>query len=332
MARDHSGASRPPVPFRRAGGYNRGIARASGRIDGGRSPRRAARARVPERAGRSFRLAVSRRSDRSPDLSSRNHRCRCWTPSRSTPPSSPTPATSRPSPSTSPRTPRPTRRCSSRPPSSPSTPTWSSRPCRTRPRSAATPHAQAEEFMDGLSVAFGREILKIVPGRVSTEVDASLSFDTEATIAKGRKLIGMYEKHGDRPQADPDQDRQHLGGHPGRREAGAGGHPLQPDAALQLRPGRRLRRGQGDADLAVRRPDLRLVQEGQGRRRDPRRPGPGRRVGDEDLQLLQEVRLQDPGHGGELPEGRADHPPGRLRPADDQPRPPGEAGPDRRAS
>jgi transaldolase len=57
-------------------------------------------------------------------------------------------------------------------------------------------HAQAEEFMDGLSVAFGREILKIVPGRVSTEVDASLSFDTEATVAKGRKLIGMYEKHG----------------------------------------------------------------------------------------------------------------------------------------
>jgi transaldolase len=57
-------------------------------------------------------------------------------------------------------------------------------------------HAQAEEFMDGLSVGFGREILKIVPGRVSTEVDASLSFNTEGTIAKGRKLIGMYEQHG----------------------------------------------------------------------------------------------------------------------------------------
>src|ERR1700677_3672869 len=39
--------------------------------------------------------------------------------------------------------------------------------------------AQTEEFMDGLFVAFGLEILKIVPGRVSTEVDASLSFDTE---------------------------------------------------------------------------------------------------------------------------------------------------------
>src|SRR4051812_6865545 len=56
--------------------------------------------------------------------------------------------------------------------------------------------AQAEAFMDGLSGSFGREILKIVPRRVSTEVDSSLSFDTEATIAKGRKLIGLYEKFG----------------------------------------------------------------------------------------------------------------------------------------
>jgi len=56
--------------------------------------------------------------------------------------------------------------------------------------------AQAEQFMDGLSVAFGREILEIVPGRVSTEVDSALSFDTEGTVAKGRKLIGMYEKFG----------------------------------------------------------------------------------------------------------------------------------------
>jgi transaldolase len=59
-----------------------------------------------------------------------------------------------------------------------------------------SPKEQTEEFMDGLSVAFGLEILKIVPGRVSTEVDSSLSFDTEGTIAKGRKLIGLYEKHG----------------------------------------------------------------------------------------------------------------------------------------
>src|SRR5947209_4881136 len=54
--------------------------------------------------------------------------------------------------------------------------------------------AQADAFMDGLFVSFGREILKVVPGRVSTEVDAGLSFDTEATLAKARKLIGLYER------------------------------------------------------------------------------------------------------------------------------------------
>lgn len=56
--------------------------------------------------------------------------------------------------------------------------------------------AQTVAFMDELSVIFGREILKLVPGRVSTEVDARLSFDTAATIEKARKLIGMYEKLG----------------------------------------------------------------------------------------------------------------------------------------
>src|SRR6202047_1847201 len=54
----------------------------------------------------------------------------------------------------------------------------------------------AEEFIDRLFVLFGCEILKVVPGRVSTEVAASLSFDTEATVAKGRKLISLYEKEG----------------------------------------------------------------------------------------------------------------------------------------
>lgn len=56
--------------------------------------------------------------------------------------------------------------------------------------------ARAEAFMDRLFVNFGCEILKIVPGRVSTEVDASLSFDTTGTIAKARKLIGLYEENG----------------------------------------------------------------------------------------------------------------------------------------
>ena len=51
----------------------------------------------------------------------------------------------------------------------------------------------AGEFIDRLFVLFGCEILKVVPGRVSTEVAASLSFDTEGTIAKAHKLISLYE-------------------------------------------------------------------------------------------------------------------------------------------
>jgi transaldolase len=52
----------------------------------------------------------------------------------------------------------------------------------------------AEEFIDRLFVLFGCEILKVIPGRVSTEVPARLSFDTESSIAKARKLIYLYEK------------------------------------------------------------------------------------------------------------------------------------------
>jgi transaldolase len=56
--------------------------------------------------------------------------------------------------------------------------------------------ARTETFMDHLAVAFGGEILEIIPGRVSTEVDARLSFDTEASIAKARQLISLYEQRG----------------------------------------------------------------------------------------------------------------------------------------
>ena len=55
---------------------------------------------------------------------------------------------------------------------------------------------QLSKAMDKLAVNFGLEILKIVPGRASTEVDARLSFDTEATIAKARELIALYEANG----------------------------------------------------------------------------------------------------------------------------------------
>ena len=53
-----------------------------------------------------------------------------------------------------------------------------------------------EVIVDNLLVAFGTEILKVIPGRVSTETDARLSFDTEGSIAKGRELIRLYEAAG----------------------------------------------------------------------------------------------------------------------------------------
>jgi len=53
-----------------------------------------------------------------------------------------------------------------------------------------------DAVLDRILILFGLEILKIVPGRVSTEVDARLSFDTQGTIDKARQLIAAYEKEG----------------------------------------------------------------------------------------------------------------------------------------
>jgi transaldolase len=60
---------------------------------------------------------------------------------------------------------------------------------------AAHPDMKPSDLVDYILVAFGLEILKIVPGRVSTEVDARLSFDTKATVAKAKHLIALYESH-----------------------------------------------------------------------------------------------------------------------------------------
>jgi transaldolase len=61
---------------------------------------------------------------------------------------------------------------------------------------SADEKAIANLAFKGLAVAFGKKILKIVPGRVSTEVDARLSYDTEATIKQAREIIGQYDEAG----------------------------------------------------------------------------------------------------------------------------------------
>lgn len=63
-------------------------------------------------------------------------------------------------------------------------------------QSAKSINEQIEAASDKLITLFGMEILKIVPGRVSTEVDARLSFDKETSIAKAKKIIQLYEEAG----------------------------------------------------------------------------------------------------------------------------------------
>ncbi|AKU24300.1 transaldolase [Massilia sp. MB5] len=58
------------------------------------------------------------------------------------------------------------------------------------------PNASTGDIIDRLLIAFGKEILEVIPGRVSTEIDARLSFDVEGNIAKGRELIALYEQAG----------------------------------------------------------------------------------------------------------------------------------------
>jgi transaldolase len=60
----------------------------------------------------------------------------------------------------------------------------------------AHPGAPLDELVDHVLVRFGREILKVVPGRVSTEVDARLSFDITATVVRAHRLIALYEAAG----------------------------------------------------------------------------------------------------------------------------------------
>ena len=97
--------------------------------------------------------------------------------------------------------------------------------------------------IDRLSVEFGLRILGIVSGRVSTEVDARLSFDTKATIEKARVLIEQYEAAGASRERVLIKIASTWEGIRAAEVAREGGHPLQPDAALRDAPGDRLRRG-----------------------------------------------------------------------------------------
>src|SRR5262252_10535316 len=63
-----------------------------------------------------------------------------------------------------------------------------------RKKSGLSGHEQIEDICDHLLVQFGTDILEIVPGRVSTETDARLSYDVEGSIKKARRLVKLYEE------------------------------------------------------------------------------------------------------------------------------------------
>ena len=138
----------------------------------------------------------------------------------------------------------------------------------------APKEAVIKKAVDRLAVEFGLRILAIVAGRVSTEVDARLSFDTRRPSRRRTDHQAVRGGRGD-ARARAHQDRVHVGRYSRGGDPRKGGDPLQSHAPLRDAPGRRVRGGEGDADLAVRRADPRLVQEGRrGGSMPPRRiPG-----------------------------------------------------------
>ncbi|GAB3917914.1 hypothetical protein GCM10029976_002760 [Kribbella albertanoniae] len=79
---------------------------------------------------------------------------------------------------------------------------------------------------DKLAVNIGLEILKLVPGRISTEVDARLSYDTEASIAKAKRLIKLYNDAGISNDRILNQTGFYLAGYPCCGTAGKRRHQL----------------------------------------------------------------------------------------------------------
>ena len=190
-----------------------------------------------------------------------------------------------------------------------------------RKGSGLTGAAQIEDVIDHVLVAFGLEILKIVPGRVSTETDARLSFDTEGSIAKGRQLIALYEKAG------ISRDRILI-------KIASTWEGIKAAEVLEkegIHCNLTLLFSLAQA-VACAEAKVQLISPFVGRildwwkastKKDYAADRRSRRdLGHADLQLLQEVRLQDRGHGRELPQQGRDHRTRRLRPADDQPRAP----------
>ena len=132
--------------------------------------------------------------------------------------------------------------------------------------------ASLTEVTDRVAVNFGAELTAIVPGRVSTEVDADLSFDTEAMIAKAKSFIAAYKERGIGHDRILIKLASTWEGMKAAHHLESEGNRLQHDAHVLARPGDRRGRGGRVPCLALRRPHPRLACEGG--RRTLRRPNP----------------------------------------------------------
>ena len=179
----------------------------------------------------------------------------------------------------------------------------------------ATDQAVANLAFQRLAIAFGKKILAIVPGRVSTEVDARLSYDTEATIAKARSIIAQYEAAG-------------IGRERILIKIASTWEGIRAAEVLEkegIHCNLTLLFGLHQA-IACAEAGVTLISPFVGRildwyKKDTGKDyhgadDPGVQSVTQHLQLLQEVRLQDRGDGRELPQHRRDHRAGRLRSAD----------------
>ena len=165
--------------------------------------------------------------------------------------------------------------------------------------------ASVGEVTDRIAVNFGSELTKIVPGRVSTEVDADLSFDTEGMVAKAKSFIAAYKERGIGHEHILIKLASTWEGVQAARRLQAEGIDCNMTLAFSLAQAV----AAGDAKAFLLSPFVgRIldwhVKAGGG----PYTPetDPGRAIGPYDLRLLQDLRRQDGRHGRVVPQHRRD--------------------------
>jgi transaldolase len=125
-----------------------------------------------------------------------------------------------------------------------------------RKRSGLAEAAQTEDIIEHLLVKFGCEMLKIVPGRVSTETDARYSFDVEGSIKKARHLVKIYEERGIPRERVLIKIASTWEGINAAEPTTEGRGQMQFDLAVFAAASCALRGGEGAINITIRRPNL----------------------------------------------------------------------------